>query len=39
MYFSDGSFYSGFFLEGAPEGEGRLINENGVYYEGQIHQG
>ena len=34
MYFADGSFYEGLFYEGNPNFEGRLINANGVYYEG-----
>lgn len=39
MYFSDGSVYEGIFNEGTPDIQGRLINSNGVYYEGQISNG
>lgn len=39
MYFSDGSIYQGIFNEGGPDLEGRLINTNGAYYEGDIRGG
>ena len=39
MYFSDGSIYEGLFIEGSPDIEGRLINSNGAYYEGDIQGG
>ena len=39
MYFPDGSLYTGFFYDGIPHGEGRLVSNQGVYYEGEISEG
>lgn len=39
MYFPDGSLFTGFFYEGIPHGEGRLITALGVYYEGETYEG
>jgi hypothetical protein len=39
MFFSDGSYYNGFFYRGTPDGEGRLINSHGIYYEGEVRGG
>ena len=39
MYFVDGSFYNGYLFMGMPDGEGRLINEYGACYQGEIKTG
>lgn len=36
MYFPDQSIFTGCFVEGVPNIEGRLITSQGVYYEGGI---
>ncbi len=39
MYFPDGAYYEGFFFNGTPDGEGRLINSYGIFYQGQVKNG
>lgn len=39
MYFPDGSLYTGYFNAGIPNGEGRFITNEGIYYEGEVLNG
>jgi len=39
MYFPDGSIFTGFFYEGLPNGEGRLVTNQGIYYQGEVKNG
>ncbi len=39
MFFPDGSIFTGYFYDGIPHGEGRMITNQGIYYEGQVFEG
>eukprot|EP00360_Condylostoma_magnum_P001634 CAMPEP_0168316640 /NCGR_PEP_ID=MMETSP0210-20121227/17671_1 /TAXON_ID=40633 /ORGANISM="Condylostoma magnum, Strain COL2" /LENGTH=59 /DNA_ID=CAMNT_0008301455 /DNA_START=197 /DNA_END=376 /DNA_ORIENTATION=+ len=39
MYFYNGSYYKGEWLNGKQHGFGRYIFENGDYYEGEFYDG
>ena len=36
---ADGTIFTGTFVKGGPEGDGRMVTKDGVYYEGEVSQG
>lgn len=38
LYYTDGSFFTGTFVNGKAQGKGRLVSANGSYYEGTIRE-